>query len=191
MELEVPESVYYPREDSLLLAEVVEKQRLEGKKALDLCCGSGLIGIIMAKHGAAVTAADINEGAAEITRANAAKNGVKLAAVKSDLFSSVAGRFDFIACNPPYLPEQGYVKRVIEEKSLNQWYGGSNGREVIEKIVPQATDRLNHNGKFILLISSLTGEKEVLELFDAYGFTCKVAARKKIPWEELVVIEAH
>jgi len=190
MELEVPESVYYPHDDSILLAEVAEKQRLEGKKALDICCGSGLTGIIMAKHGAIVTAADINEDAVEITRANAAKNGVRLGAVRSDLFSSVTGRFDFIACNPPYLPEKDSIMKKLKG-DYTSWYGGETGREVIEKLVPQARERLNKNGKLFLLISSLTGENEVLELLDAYGFKTAIAARKKIPWEELMVIEAH
>ncbi len=186
--LEVPESVYYPHDDSILLAEVLEKEQLNGKKALDLCCGSGLLAIVMAKAGATVTAADINKAAIEATRANAEKNSASIKAVVSDLFSSISERFDVIACNPPYLPEGGDAGYL--EKVKQQLTSGETGRELIEKLVPKAKQYLNKNGKLFLLVSSLTGEKEVLVLLDACNFSCRIAARKKVPWEELIVVEA-
>jgi len=52
--IEVPDEVYYPREDTLLLAKVLEKEELKGKKCLEMCCGSGFLSVLMVKLGADV-----------------------------------------------------------------------------------------------------------------------------------------
>ena len=70
MELEVPDSVYCPREDSELLARVMEEAELSRKKVLEAGCGSWLLSIIAAKHGADVTAVDISEDAVKVAKEN-------------------------------------------------------------------------------------------------------------------------
>src|SRR3989338_1117492 len=108
VELDVPERVYYPREDSELLAKVIDSLDLKGKAVLETGCGSGFLSILMAKKCADVTAVDINTEAVEITGKNAAANGAKINTFISDLFSAVGGTFDIIVFNPPYLPvEEG------------------------------------------------------------------------------------
>ncbi len=209
IELEVPDSVYCPREDSLLLAKAVENIRLKSKKILDMGCGSGFLSILMAKDNN-VTAADINEEAVKAAKENAARNNVKLRALQSDLFSDIHEIFDIIVFNPPYLPEPfsfaickersslrsqrskaSLQKKNPREKESIQWDGGRSGRDAIEKFIRQAKSHLNKNGKILLLISSLTGEKEVIGLFEKNGFKAGIIAREKIPWEELMVIEAY
>ncbi len=180
LELEAPDSVYYPREDSLLLAKVTENLHLKNKKILDMGCGSGFLAILLAKSNR-VIAADIDEEAIKTTEENARKNKAGIRTIKSDLFSSVKEKFDIIILNPPYLPDES------DDKTYS---GGMSGRNTIEKFIKEAKNYLNKSGKMLLLISSLTGEKEVLELFERNGFSARVAAREKIPWEELIVIEA-
>ncbi|MBI2075898.1 MAG: methyltransferase [Candidatus Aenigmarchaeota archaeon] len=179
--LNVPESVYFPREDSLLLAGVLEKEKLQSKKVLEVGCGSGFLSIVMASGKAIVTAVDASKDAVEATKLNAKKNDVSLACFASNLFSAVTSKFDLIVFNPPYLPDDS------DDKTYS---GGKSGREVIEKFIKQAKNHLNKNGKILLLISSLTGEQDVLSLFHTCSFKTKIAAREKIPWEELLVIEA-
>ena len=184
MKLEVPESVYYPGEDSELLAKHIESLDLHGKSVLEVGCGSGLLSIIAAKKGASVTAVDINKEAVEMAKANAGANSAAITAVESDLFSSVKGKFDLIIFNPPYLP--------VEEGEKDPTYaGGATGRETIERFVACVKSHLNPGGVVLMVISSLTGEKEVIELFEKQGIKASVAAREKIPWEELIVIEAR
>lgn len=183
LELEIPDSVYCPREDSELLAEAVEQQDLRGRKCLDMGCGSGLLAIIAARKGAAVTAADVNPGAAKITGENSAGNGAEVRAVFSDLFSGVHGTFDLIVFNPPYLPAEGAEKKDLA------YYGGRDGREVITKFLLQAKKFLKRKGRIFLLISTVTGEKEVLELALKNGYSARQLARRKVPWEELIVLE--
>ncbi len=181
--LEVPDSCYYPREDSELLAEAVEGRQLKNKKCLDMGCGSGLLSIIMAKQGAAVTAADINPEAVAATRRNAAANGADVFAVYSDLFANVAEKFDLVAFNPPYLPGD-----EREKKDLT-YYGGKDGRETTRKFLEQARKFLRRNGRILLLISTVTGEKEVADIALENGYSVRQLARKKVPWEELIVLE--
>jgi release factor glutamine methyltransferase len=202
LSLEIPETVYYPREDSELLALVLEQQNLHGKKALDMGCGSGLLSIVMAGKGADVTAADINEEAVKAAEKNAIANRVKIQAVKSDIFSAIRGKFDIIAFNAPYLPEDidlDVVAKIRNEDPsglrdtniARQWNGGPTGREVIEKFAENANKFLKYQGKIILGISSITNEAKTLQLFESLGFHAKAVLRGKIPWEELIAIEIH
>ena len=183
LEFDIPESVYYPREDSELMAKTLEKVDLRRKSALEIGCGSGFLSILMAKKGAAVTAVDINEEAVDTTKKNAAANEAEVIAAKSDLFSNVSNKFNLIIFNPPYLP--------VEEGETDWTYaGGKNGRDVIERFVAKVKNYLKPNGTVLLLISSLTGEKEVIELFRNQKMKTKIVAREKVPWEELIMIEA-
>ncbi|MBI2173061.1 MAG: methyltransferase [Candidatus Aenigmarchaeota archaeon] len=184
MELEVPEGVYYPAEDSFLLADAVEALEMKGKNILDMGCGSGFLSLLCASKGAHVTAADVTEDAVEATKANAQANGLKVNAVVSDLLQNVSGRFDFIIFNPPYLP------RGEDEEGHVTYTGGATGREVIERFITQCGTHLENGGKILLLVSSLTGKEEVIAALNESGFSAKIAAKEKIDWEELVVVEA-
>ncbi len=181
MEFLVPESVYYPREDSLLMAKVLEGIDLTDKRVLEIGCGCGFLSILLAKGGAGVAAVDINQECAEITKSNAKANNAAIGVFVSDLFSNVDGVFDLIILNPPYLP--------VDEKDAT-YAGGQTGRGIIERFIANVKNHLNPNGAVLMVISSLTGEKEVVELFEKEGMKTQIAAREKIPWEELIVIRA-
>jgi release factor glutamine methyltransferase len=183
IELEVKESIYYPREDSELLAGVIETMDIAGRSVLEVGCGSGLISIVAAKMGANVAAADVNPEAVRITEKNAEANKVSLNVFTSDLFENVNGKFDLIIFNPPYLP--------VEEGETDLTYaGGASGREVIERFIGEVENHLNKDGFVLLLISSLTGEQEVLDLFHLIGMKTEIEASEKVSWEELIVIKA-
>lgn len=184
MELDVPESVYCPKEDSELLASVIENMDIKGKHVLEVGCGCGFLSILMAKNKADVTAVDINPEAVEATKTNAKKNNAGLTAMISDMFGNVNDKFDLIVFNPPYLP-------VGEDENDITYSGGSTGREIIEIFVSCIRNYLKKGGKVLTVISSLTGEKEVLELFGQARMRAKPVARKKIPWEQLIVIMAE
>src|SRR5213594_1649557 len=106
-DIEVFPTVFHPRYfgSSSILAKYISSLPLAGKSFLDLGCGSGLIGMCAARAGALVTAADINPEAVRCTLANAERNGLRIDARISDLFSAFVGdQFDIVACNPPFLP---------------------------------------------------------------------------------------
>lgn len=177
--LEVPDSVYFPEEDSELMAEAIEQLQIKNKKVLEVGCGSGFLSILMSHMGAVVDAVDKNPKALEATRQN---SDGSIRCFQSDLFSNVRGWYDLIIFNPPYLPD---------ESDDIRYSGGLSGRNTIDKFISQAKDFLNKNGFILLLISSLTDEKEVLDLFKKYNFKTEIVKRKKIQWEELTVIKAY
>jgi len=182
--LDVPKGVYYPREDSELLINAIEKMDIKNRNTLEIGCGSGILSIIMTKMGATVTAIDINPNAIKTTKINAEKNNVKINTFISDMFQNVKGKFDLIVFNPPYLPTEENEKDII-------YSGGVSGRETIKKFIEHVKEYLKNNGKVLVIISSLTGEREVLNLFNSVGMKSRIVTREKIPWEELIVIEAQ
>jgi len=200
--IDVSDDVYYPREDTEMLIEIIKKLNLKGKKVLEVCCGSGILGIVAAKNGAIVTAVDINPDAVKTTQENAKNNYVILSTLVSDLFQKIKEKFDLIVFNPPYLPDEmdlEIVAKIRKDKGTNhleetnilrQWSGGKTGRELVEKFVKDAKKYLKDKGKIIMVISSLTGENEVLELIKRNNLFPTILERQKIPWEELIVIEA-
>lgn len=187
-ELDVPGNVYYPEEDSLLLAQEAAKTAKRGAACLDMGCGSGIVAVTMAKKGAAVTASDISKDAVSACQRNAKANDVFVTAIESDLFARVPDKYDLITFNPPYLPA-GEGDEYLG-KAKNQLIGGKTGREVIGRFLERAKMHLTAQGKILLLISSLTGEKETIAMCEKLGYSAGIAARKKIEWEELIVISA-
>ena len=179
--------VFEPAEDSYLIQKQIPKD-LIGKKVLDMGTGTGILAITAAKAGAMVTAVDCNKAVLKVAKANAKKEKVKIKFIHSDLFSKVIGEFDLILCNPPYLPEDE-IDELIGPSEM--YSGGETGRQFIARFVKAAPKQLKKNGKLIIVFSTLTGEKEVLELLKQNGFETKILARQKIPWEELIVIEAR
>jgi len=183
--LELRQDVYEPREDSEMLAGVVDAEvKRRGKPTfLDLGCGSGLIAIVAAKAGARVKAVDINEAAVELTKRNAELNGVNVDCFVSNLLDGMKMKFDIIAFNAPYLPES--VVKGENEK----WAAGAN-LQIIRQVIEQASARLNPEGVLLLVVSSLTGMGMVKKILESNGFRWETAAEKKVPWEMLYVLKA-
>ncbi|MDD4128656.1 MAG: methyltransferase, partial [Candidatus ainarchaeum sp.] len=99
---------------------------------------------------------------------------------KSNLFSNIKEKFDFIVFNPPYIPS--------DEIKWIDLDGGLKGREVIDVFVSKVGVHLRKNGIFLLLISSLNNKKEVCSLLKKNDFLVRVVGRKKLFFEELLVL---
>lgn len=111
----VNEHVLIPRQDTETLVELVlEECERPGLRVLDMCAGSGCIGIALALMGSCreVTAVDVSRDALQVIRRNAAKllAGYKgtFNIVESDMFEDLGNnrRFDLIVSNPPYIPSR-------------------------------------------------------------------------------------
>ncbi len=185
LKLKVRESVYEPREDSFLIAKVLEEE-LNGQKiksVLEIGCGSGLLSIIAAKRGCDVLAADINPAAVECMKQNAELNKIKIKTVLSNLFENVEGKFNLVIFNPPYLPEE-------QTENSRTWAGGRN-LEIITRFIKEVKNYLADNGKILIVISSLSNPEAVLNHFSDNGFKAEIISEQKIPWEKLLVICAR
>jgi release factor glutamine methyltransferase len=178
----VPKGIYYPREDSQLLANVLEDLDLDGKSVLDMGCGSGFLAVLASKLGGKVTAADISLEAVRQTEKNARTNGQSIRTIRSNLFENINEKYDIVVFNPPYLPETEYHDVTYS--------GGKTGRNIINRFIKEVKNYLRPNGKVYMVISSLTGKDEVKEAFWRSGLKPEIIKREKIEWEELVIIRA-
>lgn len=152
--------VLIPRLDTEILAE--EALGYIGGSlcsVLDLCTGSGAIGLSIAKlaDGAQVTLTDVSCDALEVARLNAKKLGVedKVTFVRSDLFEAVDGSFDLIVSNPPYVRSDvipGLDTEVKDHEPMLALDGGADGLDIYMKIVEEAADHLNENGCLMMEI---------------------------------------
>lgn len=113
-------------------------------RAVDIGCGAGPGAILVARAypGAEVTAVDINPRALQLTRVNAALADVSVSAVLSDLLSGVAGDFDLIVSNPPYL--------VDPDARAYRHGGGPLGAGLSLAILDAALSRLSPGGTLLL-----------------------------------------
>lgn len=104
-----------PRQDTETLCE--EALSIGGKTLLDLCCGTGCIGVSLAKLGGfEVTFGDISPDCLALARENAALNGVSGKFLLTDMFSDISDSFDLICVNPPYIPTSELASLQAEVK---------------------------------------------------------------------------
>ncbi|MBS0211521.1 MAG: peptide chain release factor N(5)-glutamine methyltransferase [Planctomycetes bacterium] len=143
----------------------------------DVGTGSGILAVCAAKYlpTARVTAIDISPAALTIAQENAAAHGVgeRIEFVESDLFAQVpAGRqFDFVLSNPPYIrtSEMAELPRDVRDFEPHlALAAGERGLDVIERLVPQAAERLRPGGWLLMEISPQI-EADVLGLIEADG----------------------
>jgi release factor glutamine methyltransferase len=171
--------VYPFEEDSRLLLEAARTECRTGDRILEIGCGSGHISAGLSRA-ADVLATDINPYALRASRA------LGIEVVRADLFAGICGRFDLVLFNPPYLP-------TLQEERCDDWLeyaldGGPDGRSVIARFVESVGSVLVPDGRFLLLVSSLTGISEVREMMKQAGFTSEIVAGTRVDGEELVVI---
>ena len=157
----VDERVLIPRQDTETLAEAAIAQLLTmpDPKVLDLCAGSGAVGLsikTLVPH-AQVTLTDISAGAVEVIRKNAHRLGAEVTIRHGNLFSPVADqKFDLIVCNPPYIsaeeiPNLQREVRMEPELALN---GGEDGLDFYRAIASEAPQHLLDDGLIYLEVGA-------------------------------------
>lgn len=158
-----------PRQDTESIVEYALKlSAARGySTALDMCSGSGCIGVSMAKLGGlCVLMADISKKCVALSTENAAKNGVNARAVQSDMFSSIPDSFDIIICNPPYIAESERESLTAElayepETAL---FAGADGLSFYRRLAREYEAHLNCGGALVME-TGLGQPEKVLELF--------------------------
>ena len=158
----IDKNVLIPRQETELVCEQALKHVTNKSKVLDLCCGSGVLGITIAlENGAKVTLADISKDALAVAKFNAKNLKAKVKVVQTDMFAKVKGKFDVIVCNPPYI-ESDVIATLDESVKDYEPYlaldGGKDGLNFYRILAEQAINYLAPNGTLVLEIGYNQGQ---------------------------------
>lgn len=167
-------SVLIPRQETEILVDKIVKElkfiSLEGKRLLDLCCGSGCIGLALKREfpDLDVYLSDISKEALDIARKNAAENELDVSLFEGDLFQPFLNeKFDFIICNPPYVTAseyEGLSKEVKDFEPKTALLGGLDGLDIYRRLKDEFSFRLKPGGKAWLEIGASQGAA-LLDIF--------------------------
>lgn len=150
----VNEHVLIPRQDTEVLVEEairIIRQDLPDAKVLDLCTGSGCIGISIQSFcpDVTVTGADISQEALQVAQKNAVQNQMPVQFIHSDLFAEISDTYDMIVSNPPYIPSEvieTLMPEVRDHEPMGALDGKSDGLYFYEKITRQSVEHLKEGG---------------------------------------------
>ncbi len=169
-----------PRQDteSIVQCALALAKERGYKTALDMCCGTGCIGVSLKKLGGlSVTMADISPKCVALAQENANKNDVMAAVIESDLFENVLGRFDIIVCNPPYIAqfERGSLQKELEFEPENALFAGADGLDFYRRLALEYASHLSFGGALVMetgveqtkAVKALFGGGEII--FDETG----------------------
>lgn len=173
--------VLIPRPDTETIVEraILNCKRHAGViRVADVGCGSGAIGISIAKYAenSIVTMIDISDDAVSMSKENARMNGVhdRVNIIKGDLLTPVMGEFfDMVVSNPPYISTSvinTLSREVKDYEPLISLDGGDDGLKYYRVLAAQAKDCVDKGGSIILEIGYDEAE-EVCAILSANNFT--------------------
>ena len=197
--LEVSRDVLIPRPDTEVMVEAAIKL-FEGRngrpRILDLCTGSGCVGIALAVQmpGARVVLVDNDHRALSLCRRNVQMNGldVRVMCIDADVTRKppmLLGKFDLITCNAPYIPTaeiQTLDSSVKDYEPYQALDGGEDGLDIIRPVIALWKSVLKDSGTIMLEI----GEGQSLEvqmLLTQAGFTKVCALRDTAGTDRIIM----
>lgn len=134
--------------------DYAKKYSKENVKVLDLCAGSGCIGVAVLKNveGAQVDFVEIDTAHHKTIQKNIIENNIDASRTKifgGNLFENLDQKYDFILTNPPYINPQ-YINDVQDGVLKNEphlaLFGGADGMQIVREILQKAPQFLNQNG---------------------------------------------
>ena len=158
----VDENVLIPRADTENLVEeiidICKNNVNKNYKILDLCTGSGAIGISIAKYvqNCKIIQSDISKNALKIAKKNAILNNIeeKIEFINSNMFENINDKFDIIVSNPPYI-KTNIIKELdneVQSEPRIALDGGKDGLTFYKIIIDSAHKYLNTYGSVLLEI---------------------------------------
>lgn len=187
----VDENVLIPRYDTEILIEETLKLAKRQDKILDMCTGSGIIAITLAKNvqEVSVFASDISIGALNIAKKNNELHEANVNFIKSNLFENIKEKnFNIIVSNPPYITadEMKILENQVKKEPELALYGGVDGLDFYKKITSKASEYLKQNGLLIFEIGYRQKE-EVSQILKNNNFK-KIRCVKDLQGLDRVII---
>lgn len=213
LEFKVNESVLIPRQETEVLVEdaisIIKENKLRGEdlqakkkkefEVLDLCCGSGAIGLSLASlcEHVKVTCSDVSQEAIAVARENAEKLGVakKVSFECGNLLVPFKGRFktrkfDLIISNPPYIKTSvipTLQKEVRDHEPMMALDGGLGGLDFYRGIIADAAGCLKKAGILMFEIGHDQRE-EVCSLLEETGQFENITGLKDLAGRDRIVV---
>lgn len=165
----VDERAIVPRS---FIAELIESGAIDPwlsdatRRVLDLCTGNGSLAVLaaMAYPEIEVDAADISREALEVAKINVDRHGLagRIRLVESDGLQALAGPYDLILCNPPYVNANSMAALPQEYRAEPQLAlaGGEDGMDFIRKLLRDAPAKMSDHGVLVLEIGNERGNFE-------------------------------
>ena len=201
MNLVVTPDVLIPRDDTVAVAEIAIRQAMfleQGPRILDLCTGSGCIGLAIAKHvpDAKVTLADLSRQALAVAKKNVTNHKLtgRVSCVQVDALKeppAFLGQFDMIVSNPPYITsrEMEELDRSVKdyEPHMALW-GGADGLSFYRSIAWHYRACLKPGGYLCFEFGDGQGD-DVCKILDAAGFTVRKRVKDNNQRERAVIAQ--
>jgi len=181
--LKVTPDVLIPRDDTCAVAELAIRQGLflqQDPRILDLCCGSGCIGIAVASRvkDAKVTLADLSQKALTVAKENVAMNKLsgRVRCVAADALKPAfpfLGKFDMIVSNPPYIPacEMADLPESVKDYEPHMALdGGADGLDFYRSIAKNFAPALKPGGYLAFEFGMGQGD-DVCQILRENGYT--------------------
>ena len=162
-----------PRQETEIMTDeiIADNRNRPNLRVLDMCSGSGCIGLALSKHlNADVTLVDISEDAIKMSEKNASINDTRVNFVNSDMFESVQGKFDIIVSNPPYLTTADLSNLEIEVSKYDPELaldGGEDGLDFYRKLSAQMSEYLVDGG-LVYLEFGIYQAEDIVKLLEPY-----------------------
>ncbi len=163
------------------LAQRFAGRQARGLNVLDMGCGTGLVGLILARAGAKVVATDINPAAIQNARRNAARNGLNLTLVRMDQATGFrADAFDLVIITPPYYP------RDATNMAEMAWYCGQDFG-YFAALAPQLSAMVRTGTEVLMVLSEDCDFRAIAALLAGQGL-CFTSAHARRRFLELTLI---
>jgi len=196
MRLEVRPPLLVPRPETEHLVECalehIRQREHVAPRILDLCTGTGCIAAALARNGrgARVTAVDIHPIALDVAARNAARYGLDIAVVESNLYAALdpAEPFDLIVSNPPYVPEAQWDELspvITKHEDPKALLAGADGLDLLRPLIARAPEFLRPGGLLAVEMGEEQGEA-VSALFRQAVFK-EVAVLKDLAGHDRIV----
>jgi release factor glutamine methyltransferase len=175
----VTDGVFVPRHRTELLTTTARGLLREGGTVLDLCCGTGALGLVVCRGvpGVRLVAADVDPAAVECARRNLAPLGAEV--FRGDLFAplpgELRGKVDLLLANVPYVPT-GEIAFLPEEFRVHEARaaldGGADGLDVLRRVAASVGEWLAPGG-------SLLTEAGATQLAEAHAVLAAAGLRPR------------
>lgn len=148
LDLYITEHVLTPRLETEQIVEWAIKLAPKNSRLIDVGTGSGAIAIAIAKHrpDLEVVATDVTDIVLEVAARNIKKHKVQIQLLKSDLFDDVAGTFETVVTNLPYLKNDADLMPEVKKEPAVALFGGTDGLDIYRRFFKQLPDYLVKDG---------------------------------------------